>query len=156
MIFDLESQRKVKKLCITPSYGSLVYCQLGPVEHTGIYIGDRRIVDLGGNGQIRISTLKSFTSHISTLDEDIWFPINRSNQTSIGIASSAERAYQMAINNSKRDYNILLDNCHQFSSGCISGDFENADNFLWTVKHTFEKSSGKDIEWVKWNWKNNF
>jgi hypothetical protein len=42
----------------SPAIGSLVFCQLGPVEHSGIYIGNNQIVQLNGKGQIecRVTT----------------------------------------------------------------------------------------------------
>ena len=33
-----------------------------------------------------------------------------------------------------RKYGVLSDNCHQFTSGCITGDFENEDNLLFRLK----------------------
>ncbi|MBV7317341.1 hypothetical protein [Shewanella sp. NIFS-20-20] len=50
----------------------------------------------------------------------------------------AEMNAKAAIGN-KRKYNMLLDNCHQFSAGCITGNFENSNNFLWMLKDLAEK-----------------
>ena len=51
----------------------------------------------------------------------------------------------------KRDYNILFDNCHQFTAGCLSGDFdENASNFLWMLKMEVESYIDAD-SWRVWN-----
>lgn len=50
----------------------------------------------------------------------------------------------------KRNYNLLLDNCHQFASGCITGDFENNDNFLFMLKHTAKEHLNLDT-WRVWD-----
>ena len=49
-----------------------------------------------------------------------------------------------------RDYNFIMDNCHQFTSGCLTGDFENADNFLWMLKDTAGEVLGAD-NWRLWD-----
>jgi hypothetical protein len=51
---------------------------------------------------------------------------------------------------SSRAYNLLLDNCHQFTSGCLSGDFENPSNFMYFLKGDAEKYL-KCNEWRVWD-----
>jgi len=43
---------------VRPKIGSVVYCDLWMVEHSGIYIGNNRIVHLDGSGKIEIVTPK--------------------------------------------------------------------------------------------------
>ncbi len=49
-----------------------------------------------------------------------------------------------------RDYNVIMDNCHQFSSGCVTGDFENSDNFLRLLKHRCQKHMDA-CQWRVWD-----
>ena len=70
------------------------------------------------------------------------------NGRAVGSAQVAQRALDMV--GSSRNYNFILDNCHQFSSGCLTGDFENSDNFLWMLKATAQKTIGAD-EWHVWD-----
>lgn len=35
-----------------------------------------------------------------------------------------------------------MDNCHQFSSGCITGNTENSDNFFWMLEDTLKRKVG--------------
>ena len=48
-----------------------------------------------------------------------------------------------------RDYNVVLNNCHQFTSGCLTGEFENADNLLETLQDTAASVLGADT-WRAW------
>ncbi|MCM3624333.1 hypothetical protein M4D70_19080 [Brevibacillus borstelensis] len=147
-IFD-DNKKTVKNF--TPAYGALVYCELGfgSMEHSGIYVGGNRIIDLDGKGNIKKVSLNEFTSHISTVDTEIWVPCDKEGNP-IGLSYAGDRAVNML--GGKRDYNLILDNCHQFASGCITGNFENADNFLWMLKDTFAKTFRNSVVWKKWEW----
>lgn len=149
-VYD-KQRGKSDKFDKEPEYGALVYCQLGPVEHSGIYIGNREIVHLNGRGHIERADLHLFTSHVTTIDKAIWFPCDEEDGYAIGNKEAGNRAKEMLTN--RRKYHLLMDNCHQFCSGCISGDFENANNFLWTVKHAFDKDLNNVVLWKKWNWR---
>lgn len=63
----------------------------------------------------------------------------------------AKRAKQMI--GRQRDCHFLLDNCHQFISGCITGKFQNSDNYFWMVCYTIkmELNNGNSIEWLVWD-----
>lgn len=133
-----------------PSPGSLVYCQLVTAEHSGIYIGNNQIVHLNGRGEIEVVSLEKFTDHLTTLDLDIFVPIGIDNKP---VGSEAFAANAKTKIGEKRSYNLIMDNCHQFSAGCISGNFENADNFLWMTKDTFRTELNvRKIKWVRWSW----
>jgi hypothetical protein len=136
-----------------PAVGTVVYCELlfGNETHSGIYVGNKKIVDLNGKGEIKQVSLKEFTSNLTTLNSEVWFPCDVDTGHAIGSSIIANRASEMI--GKYRNYNLVLDNCHQFSSGCISGDYENADNFIWMLKDTFQKKFNNKIKWVKWNWK---
>lgn len=133
-----------------PAIGSVVYCQLGPVEHSGIYVGNDNIVQLNGKGKIEKVSYKGFTNHITTVDVAIWFPCNEENGQALSLSAAGNRALKMI--GESRNYNLVMDNCHQFSSGCITGNFDNADNFLWTLKHSFEEKFNCKVFWKRWEW----
>ncbi|WP_052107747.1 hypothetical protein [Clostridium novyi] len=140
--------RDHNKTIFIPSEGCIVYCKLGPAEHTGICINRNCIVELNGDGLIREVTAEQFL-------DDSWF------RTGINIFIACDengkvlhdyRISERALNmlGSTRDYNIILDNCHQFTCGCILGDFENSNNFFWMVEDTISKemNNGKPIKWI--------
>ena len=120
--------------------GCVVYRGLGPVEHSGIYIGGGEVVSLDGDGDVVSEGLDEFRAvegqsiYVSCFDGE-----------AVGDEEVADRAEDMV--GSSRSYNLILDNCHQFASGCMTGDFENSDNFLWMLKDTASKELGAEEPW---------
>ncbi|AAY60612.1 lecithin retinol acyltransferase family protein (plasmid) [Bacillus cereus] len=134
-----------------PLPGAFVYCMLGVVvEHSGIYIGGGNLIHLNGRGEVEVVTVASFTDHFTTINRDIFIPMDAEDKV-IGSSETLMRALNMV--GKERDYNIFLDNCHQFSAGCITGDYESANNFLTWVKDEFNKEVGMSCRWGRWNWK---
>lgn len=115
---------------VLPVPGSIVYCDLvfGYAEHSGVYVGDGDIVQLSATGCIEVVSAGEFISGKTAVS------IYASCQGGepVGRKAVAKRALSLA--GTRRDYNVLLDNCHQFSAGCLTGNFENSCNFLWMLK----------------------
>ena len=120
---------------VQPEIGSVVYCDLafGYMDHSGIYVGNGRIAHLAGTGRIELVTPKKFIDGCTAVS--IYVSCNEG--AAVGCASVARRAMSMV--GQRRSYNFLLDNCHQFTSGCLSGNFENSSNFLWMMKDDAKK-----------------
>lgn len=124
-----------RPLVSTPVEGSILYTDLFGkyAQHSGVYIGQGKIVELSGDGRIQIVSRQQFTS--SGTGTCIY--VSCRQEYAVGSSKVAQRALdQLGL---RRQYNIVMDNCHQFSSGCLSGNFENGDNFLWALKHSTEK-----------------
>ena len=134
-----------------PAPGTPVYCNLAiVVEHTGIYIGDNEIVHLNGDGNIEIVSPQEF---LARLDGDnpaktIYYAAH-SNGKPLCRKRIADRARSMV--GGSRNYQLVLDNCHQFTCGCISGDFENPCNFFWMVENEIRDKLGP-LTWVEWDY----
>lgn len=138
---------------IEPAIGSLVYCQLSTAEHSGIYIGEGKIIELTGKGYVNLVTPKGFTNNLFSTDKDIFIPVNRQTRKPMGNISIATRAKLNTWR--KRDYNVLKDNCHQFSVGCMTDNFENDCNYLVNAKQEYAKNIGiaqSEIIWTRWKW----
>lgn len=120
---------------IYPVRGSVIYTDLvfGFAEHSGIYIGGGKVVELCGNGDIQIASINEFTNGGTGVSIFVSCQDGNAN----GSESIAQNAEQMV--GRSRDYNVVLDNCHQFTSGCVTGNFDNSDNFLWMLKDTVKK-----------------
>ena len=137
---------------VQPVPGSVLYCDLGPVpghtvEHTGIYIGNNQIVHLDGSGLIEVVSPAEFLARLDGFNTAISIYVSSRNGEAVGCDSVAERAREMI--GMTRKYNVILDNCHQFTAGCLTGDFENANNFFWMVKDTAKEVLGAN-EWRVW------
>ena len=134
---------------VRPIKGSILYCDLhfGLGEHSGVYIGDNQIVHLDGSGEIEIVDPDEFLDRLDGANSAISIYVSCNDKSAVGSNAVARRAKKMVGN--YRDYNVILDNCHQFSSGCITGDFENTDNFLWALKRTARAELGAN-NWRVW------
>lgn len=130
-----------------PTVGSVVYCGIlfGQAEHSGIYVGEGAIVSLSDEGEVVQENTQEFLDG-PTRGDTIY--VSCCDQSPVGGPDVGQRARNMV--GKHRDYNFILDNCHQFTSGCLTGIFENADNFLWMLKDTAKKTLGAD-KWRAWD-----
>lgn len=136
-----------------PAIGALIYCQLGTAEHSGVYIGNKNVIDLNRKGEIKKVSLKEFTGNILSTDKDIFIPVMKHAMWPLGDENIAKEAFKNLAE--RRKYNLLDDNCHQFVAGCIIGNLENDCNFLFMVKEEFSKFLSveeSNIVWVRWKW----
>ncbi len=132
----------------TPVAGSILYCDLALyVEHSGIYLGKGEIAHQDGTGAIEIVSPKAFLGRLGGWNNAYSIYVSCSGEEAVGTASIASRARVMV--GRSRKYNLILDNCHQFVSGCITGNFENSDRFLWMLKRRVEQQLGATT-WRVW------
>lgn len=128
---------------VKPKTGSVVYCKIlgGIAEHSGIYVGNDRIVHLNGDGWVECVSSEAFLEQgIRSSHNAIY--VSAHGKTAVGSKTAAKRAKDMV--GSYQEYDILQNNCHRFVSGCLTGDFDNPDCFLWMLKHTCRKTLGAD------------
>jgi uncharacterized protein YycO len=130
---------------VYPEMGSIVYCDLalGYAEHSGVHVGAGQIIHLNGKGEIEMVSVEDFVVGNS---KTVY--VSSANGEAVGSDAAVDRAWEML--GKKRDYNFLIDNCHQFSSGCLNGDFEYHLNFLWMLKDEAKKTIGA-TEWLLWD-----
>lgn len=154
-ISNLEAKLAITDLKNDIPKGALVYTDLliGLGDHSGIYVGDGKIVALSGKGKVEVVDYDKFTGGLTTVKRNIRLPVTISKGLT-GSSLAAERALSKV--GDQGDYNLLLDNCHQFCSGCYTGDFQNNDNFLWMLKDTVRKSLKEPFTvWLQWDWRSN-
>lgn len=132
---------------VLPVKGSILHCSLFGAEHTGIYIGNNKIVELLGTGEIRIATPEMFLDGSNAIS--VYVACNGTEP--LGGKYIAERAINMV--GTTRNYSLLTDNCHQFTTGCITGNFENSANYFALVERAIKNSmnNGNSIEWRVWD-----
>lgn len=130
---------------VRPVQGSVVYCDLflGVIEHTGIYIGANRIIHLAGNGKIEMVSPREFMSGTSALN----IYVSCHDSCAVGNRRVSERAVMQM--GTQRNYNFILENCHQFTSGCLTGDFQTSDTLLRFVKQNACQQLNAN-SWRKW------
>ena len=122
-------------------------------EHSGIYVGEYKIVSLKSKGKIINSdaqiveeSTRKFTEGRLNSNRLIW--VSCRGESAVGDRKAAERARKMV--GKYRNYNVIWNNCHQFTSGCLTGSFENADNPFTFLKQTAKEMLGVD-NWRIWD-----
>lgn len=133
----------------SPAPGSVLYCDLflGQAEHSGIYVGNNQIVHLDGTGRIELVSPAVFLKRLDGNSTGSSIYVSCKAGRSVGSKEVAKRALSSV--GQDRDYSLLFDNCHQFTAGCLSGEPENAHNFLWMLKMEAQRVLGAD-EWRVW------
>ena len=128
--------------------GAVVYCDLFTAEHSGIYIGNKKIVHLNGDGKIEIVSPKQFLERWGGFNPVMSIYVSCNGTNSVGSYEVAKRAEAQV--GKKRNYHLAFDNCHQFTAGCLTGDFEDPNNFLWMLKDEARNALGADT-WRVWD-----
>ena len=119
---------------VQPKVGSIVHCSLYGVQHSGIYIGENTIVNLERTGDITAVTPKDFVKNTTALA--IYVACDAENNV-----LHSEKIAQNAVHQIGKNlrYNVLINNCHKFTAGCILGDFNNL-NLTFTALNSVIKS----------------
>lgn len=127
---------------VTPVAGSVVYYRMlgGLAEHSGIYVGDGMVVHLNGFGFVEKVGVDEFIYSMNGVSSNHDVYVSACSGKAVGLEKTAERAEEAV--GTFRDYNVVWENCHQFVSGCITGDFENGDNLMGFLKDTCRKEFG--------------
>jgi len=120
--------------------GAIVYTNIGfaqLAEHTGIYIGSDRIVELNGNGNIRIVNSWNFLNSSSQRTGDKIYIACDQYGYPIKNMDIAIRALKKV--NEHWDYDLLFRNCHEFTAGCITNIFTNEYNYFITINELIKE-----------------
>ena len=124
--------------------GCFVYCDLAVIaEHSGVYVGDDKVVHLLGTGEVAMTSPEVFNEGLLS-GSKIFAACDGYELITSGKAAEVAKKRVGKI----RDYNVILDNCHQFTAGCITGKYENSDNFFWMLNMTIsDLIGGDDVTW---------
>ncbi|MEA4862516.1 MAG: hypothetical protein VB042_04345 [Victivallaceae bacterium] len=138
---------------VTPVRGSVVRCDLdfGRFDHTGLYVGNNRIVELGSDGKVKLVTPEEFlNSTPARTGISVYVACDESTEVPLGSRKVAKRALRMLGRSTH--YHPALNNCHEFVSGFLTGEFDNCDNMLWMLEQTIADrlNHGDDICWRVW------
>lgn len=141
--------KTLEKNCVFPIKGCIVRCNLGVLlDHSGIYVGNGKIVNLNRNSEIKIEDFKSFFPPGTDPNSNKIYTACL-YETNIVLHSKkiCNRALKKVNHLSK--YNLLFNNCHRFTCGCITGNFENEtvsfsmleDNILKNIEELLPKKN---------------
>ncbi|MEZ8358874.1 lecithin retinol acyltransferase family protein [Vibrio splendidus] len=124
-----------------------MYCDLafGYAEHSGVYVGNGRIIHRNGKGLIEAASIRQFLADTSAIT--IYISCD-ANGTSVGfddIANDAE-----ALLGTQQAYSVLSKNCHQFCSYCITGSIHTNTFTLAQLKRDAREYI-KASQWRAWD-----
>ena len=143
---DIVARSKVS----SPSNGSVVYCDLfgGYAEHSGVYIGNNLIVHLDADGLVDLVSPKEFMARLGGINPASSIYVSCNRGVPVGSHEIVKRALSKV--GSTRSYSLIFDNCHQFTAGCLTGNFENSCNFMLLLKEEVKKGIN-GTEWKVWD-----
>jgi len=132
---------------VKPRIGSVLKVGLlGGFDHTGIYIGDDRIVELAninGTGTVRIVDAEEFIEGddvISRIGTFIYVACKQNRDgkcIAMGSQEIANRA--LAAVGDTKAYNLIFENCHMFTEYCITGKRKDLSGILLGVESALDK-----------------
>lgn len=117
---------------VKPMPGSVISCHMGPVDHTGIYVGDGMIVHRDGAGYLVKTDREKFLARLGGLNPAVTAFVSCRGTNPVGGAQIAARARAALHDASFRGYNLFFKNCHQFTQYCVTG---HRDNGLMDFTH---------------------
>lgn len=124
---------------VRPAIGSVVYCNLGMLaEHSGIYVGNNKIVHLNGDGRVEKVSAKKFCERFSGLNPSftVFCPTD-----SHGKAFGDRKVADYALNSVGKvmEYHPFIHNCHCFTASCLSNQVRLCPSFAILEQLIIEK-----------------
>lgn len=139
----------VLKDSVVPRNGTVVYCNLGPIEHSGIYIECyRQILHRNRRGDIELVPPSDFTW---SYGDTIYVSCN--DDQSIKSDRAANRALTYYRSECWAAYDVVANNCHEFSVGCACDDFH-SNAFTFFMLEVELKFSTQHNNWRMWKTEN--
>ena len=120
-----KSRPSFPALTVSAEKGCILKCDLGVLlEHTGVYIGKGKIVSLNRHGIVRVENEKSFFPPGTDPDKSKIMVACAGETDKVLRSTKIAEAARKRIDE-KTDYNLFFNNCHRFTTGCVTGNFQN-------------------------------
>ena len=121
-------------------------------DHSGIYLGYGNVAELDGSGKIMVRYLDDFLKGDRSwrCGENIYAAYDRNNLKFLADEKFALRAIESLCQ--IREYDFSIENCHKFSTGCITGDFDKYVTYLFELEEQIKNYfhiSNENLEWKK-------
>ena len=140
---------------VSPQRGSILCCHLGlAVDHSGIYIGENRIVHMSGDDGIEVVGPAEFLARLGGSNPALTIWCACRNDTPVASEKVARRAEKALGDLKWQDYDLWSKNCHQLTQYCITGKMDNGvvdftfNNLLVTLRDTMDANSWRVADLV--------
>ena len=119
-------------------------------DHSGIYLGYGNVAELDGSGKIMVRHLDDFLKGDRSwrCGQKIYAAYDSKSRTFLAEDKIALRAIKSLCE--IRYYGLVSENCHKFSTGCITGDFYSDVTYLFQLEENIRKHFSirdADFEW---------
>ena len=107
-------------------------------DHSGIYLGYGNIAELDGSGKIMVRSFDDFIKGDRTMrnGKNICVATDCSGNV-LAKPEIARRAIKSLCQ--IRDYDVVTENCHRFTAGCITGNFTKDITFFFSLGRSYKK-----------------
>lgn len=129
---------------VSPIAGSVVYCDIYAVEHSGIALNSKEIVHLNGDGVVEVVSFKEFRNRLDGWNNamSVYVSSYKDHEDDVFAIGSEEAAARAeALIGSKMDYQLFSNNCHSFTSRCLLG-VDTSTTYFHELKSQAEKVLG--------------
>ena len=131
--------------------GTPVYCKLDFVfEHSGIALGDK-IVHLDGDGIIVCTSPRTFVQRHNGSNPavNVYYAAAGKDKP---LANEEAAARARSRIGQRVDYNPALKNCHGFTIGCLTGNFDRSFTLdIKQVDEVIDRIYGETWRWRCWD-----
>lgn len=129
-----------------PKRGSVLWCHMFNLSHTGIYVGGGKIIHLTGKTNDKPCTIDG-THNLDSFSDGWKIYVSCKGKNPVGSESAAR--YAEKCEGEKRQYNLATHNCHGFIVECLTGVKQNEVRARKPAKETAEHT-GMDC-WRRWD-----
>lgn len=130
--------------------GCILCCDLaGAFEHSGVYVGRRRIIHRDGDGFLASVSPEEFLDRLGGFNNAISIFVACDEDGDPVGGKELVDAARAALKKPKvkKGYNLVTKNCHQFCRYCITGESGHVGNFTFT---SLEKLLKRELGFSRW------
>ncbi|MDE0238993.1 MAG: hypothetical protein OXQ84_02180 [bacterium] len=130
---------------VSPKIGGVVHCDraCGYRKRTGIHVGEKRILTVSGDGRMALLAPAQFID--GGMAVSIY--VSRRGNRPVGGIEVVRRALNLM--DRSPEHASGLKNCHEFTVGCLTGNFHDADGSMSVVEAAAARALGADT-WRIW------
>ncbi len=131
---------------VSPEIGSVVHCDraFGYRKRTSIRVGDKRVLTVSGDGRMTLLASAQFIDGGTAVS----IYVSCSGNQPVGGVEVVRHALELM--DTSPELASRLTNCHDFTVGCLTGDFHDADGSMSSVEEAAVRALGADT-WHGWD-----
>lgn len=129
---------------VTPVAGSVVYCDIYAVEHSGIALNSNEIIHLNGDGLVEIVSYDEFRNRLGGWNNamSVYTSSYKDDEGDVFAIGSEEAAVRArALVGTRIEYSLWSRNCHNFTAYCLLG-VNSSISYFYELRAQAERKLG--------------